>query len=129
MVNVKVSTVLSLLYYNLAATLLKTTRFVLLVKRYFPLIILLLLLLELVLAIDPALNVQAGLGGQLCVFVNKDWSVERRHGLLYNSIFPYILPLVMAIFPIIKLSVKLKESEITEPRKSCVSYLAFRWAA
>lgn len=113
-------TMLVLLYYNWAATELKTTKFSLQVKKFFPVIIFLLLLAEVILAIDPALNVVAGESGQFCVFYNQEWNVQRRHGWLYNSLLPYLLPLVIVIFPVIKLSLKLKEAHIIEPRKSHV---------
>jgi len=113
-------TMLVLLYYNWAATELKTTKFVVEVKKYFPVVILVLFLAEVLLALEPALNVEAGQSGQFCVFVNQEWNVQRRHGWLYNSLLPYLIPLIVVIFPVIKLSLKLKESHIIEPRKSYV---------
>jgi len=114
----QVSIILTMLYYNLLAVFLKTARFELNVKRFFPFLVLGLLLLEMVLVLKPTLNMRASIAQQWCEFVDRDSRVT--DGWLYSVLFPYFLPLVTAIGPSIYLTLRLKEGQIIEPKKSQV---------
>jgi len=114
----QISIVLSILYYNLLAVYLKTARFELNMKRYFPIFVLVLLLLEMFIVLKPTLNMRASIAEQWCEFVDRDSRVL--DGWLYSVLFPYFLPLVASIGPSIYLTLRLKEGEIIEPKKSQV---------
>jgi len=110
--------VLGILYYNLLAVYLKTARFELLSKRYFPVLVVLLLLLEMVIVLRPTLNMRASIAEQWCEFVDQSRRIPDLW--LYSVLFPYFLPLVASIGPAIYLTLRLKEGEIIEPKKSQV---------
>ena len=116
----QISTTITMLYYNMIAVYLKTTKFQLLTRRYFPGLVLGLLLLELVLVLSPVLGVRAGLTEQSCVFVSGEMETRARDGWLYTVLFPYFLPLVAAVGPFIYLAIRLKEGHIIEPQRSQV---------
>lgn len=78
-----------------------------LVKRFFPLILLLFLLTELLLGIWPALNVR-GSNGPRCLHIDDSFATERKHGWLYLVLFPYGIPLLLCIFPVILLAIKVR---------------------
>ena len=107
-----------MLYYNL-----KTARFELNMKRYFPIVVLILLLLEMFIVLKPTLNMRASIAQQWCEFADQDSRVI--DGWLYSVMFPYFLPLVASIGPSIYLTLRLKEVEIIEPKKSQVFLTAF----
>ena len=116
----QISTTITMLYYNMIAVYLKTTKFQLLTRRYFPGLVLGLLLLEVVLVLSPVLGVRAGLTEQSCVFVSGEMETRARDGWLYTVLFPYFLPLVAAVGPFIYLAIRLKEGHIIEPQRSQV---------
>ena len=116
----QISTTITMLYYNMIAVYLKTTKFQLLTRRYFPGLVLGLLLLEVVLVLSPVLRVRAGLTEQSCVFVSGEMETRARDGWLYTVLFPYFLPLVAAVGPFIYLAIRLKEGHIIEPQRSQV---------
>ena len=116
----QISTTITMLYYNMIAVYLKTTKFQLLTRRYFPGLVLGLLLLELLLVLSPVLGVRAGLTEQSCVFVSGEMETRARDGWLYTVLFPYFLPLVAAVGPFIYLAIRLKEGHIIEPQRSQV---------
>ena len=111
-----------MLYYNMIAVYLKTTKFQLLTRRYFPGLVLALLLLEVLMVLGPVLGVRAGVTEQSCVFISGDQMMEvrARDGWLYTVLFPYFLPLVAAVGPFIYLAIRLKEGHIIEPQRSQV---------
>ena len=112
-----------MLYYNLMAVYLKTARFEPNMKRYFPIVVLILLLLEIFIVLKPTLNMRASIAQQWCEFAHQDSTVI--DGWLYSVMFPYFLPLVASIGPSIYLTLRLKEGEIIEPKKSQVFLTAF----
>jgi len=107
---------LTLLYYNLLAVFLKTVRFELHMKRFFPLLVVALLVLEMVIVLKPTLNMRASIAEQWCEF--SDPASRVVSGWLYSVLFPYFLPLVASIGPAIYLTLRIKEGEIIEPKKS-----------
>lgn len=112
-----------MLYYNMIAVYLKTTKFQLLTRRYFPVLVLGLLLLEVFMVLSPVLGVRAGVTQQSCVFIAGEvemMEVRARDGWLYTVLFPYFLPLVAAVGPFIYLAIRLKEGHIIEPQRSQV---------
>lgn len=118
----QISTTITMLYYNMIAVYLKTTKFQLLTRRYFPGLVLVLLLLEVLMVLGPVLGIRAGVTQQSCVFVSGDQMMEvrARDGWLYTVLFPYFLPLVAAVGPYIYLAIRLKEGHIIEPQRSQV---------
>ena len=112
-----------MLYYNLMVVYLKTARFELNMKRYIPIVFLILLLLEMFIVLKPTLNMRASIAQQWCEFADQDSRVI--DGWLYSVMFPYFLPLVASIGPSIYLTLRLKEGEIIEPKKSQVFLTAF----
>ena len=119
----QISTTITMLYYNMIAVYLKTTKFQLLTRRYFPVLVLGLLLLEVFMVLCPVLGVRAGVTQQSCVFIAGEvemMEVRARDGWLYTVLFPYFLPLVAAVGPFIYLAIRLKEGHIIEPQRSQV---------
>ena len=112
-----------MLFYNTLAVYLKTARFELNMKRFFPLLVLGLLLLEMFLVMKPTANMRASIAQQWCEFIDKDNRVV--DGWLYSVLFPYFIPLVASIGPSIYLTLRLKEAEIIEPKKSQVLIIIF----
>jgi len=115
---IQVATALTMLYYNLLAVYLKTTRFQLLVKRYLPVLVLVLVVLVTLLVLPPTLNTRASLAQQWCEYRDQDTRLS--HGWVYQVIFPFFLPLVISALPSLYLALRLKESQIIEPQKSQV---------
>lgn len=109
-----------MLYYNTLAAYLKTSKFQLLTKRYFPVIVMLLLLLETLMVLTPTLGIRSSIAEQHCVYGDNSVEARSRVGWLYNVLFPYWLPFVAAVGPFIYLSIRLKEGHIIEPHKSQV---------
>ena len=112
-----------MLYFNLMVVYLKTARFELNMKRYFPIVVLILLLLEMFIVLKPTLNMRASIAQQWCEFADQDIRVI--DGWLYSVMFSYFLPLVASIGPSIYLTLRLKEEEIIKPKKSQVFLPAF----
>ena len=102
------------------AAYLKTTKFQLLTKRYFPVLVLSLLTLETLMVLSPTLGIRSSISEQWCEFVHPDVSTRSRMGWLYPVLFPYFIPLVAAVGPFIYLAIRLKEGHIIEPQKSQV---------
>lgn len=80
-------------------------------KKYFPIIILGLLKLEVVLTLWPALNVKGAANLQYCYYKDSSKSTVASTGWLYLVIFPYFLPLILIVAPVVYLSIKLKKSK------------------
>ena len=101
--------VLSLLLYTWIAVTLKRTVIEQTAKKYFPHFVLGLFVLELILMIEPTLNVRANASQQFCYHVDKRFSTRRRVGWLYLVLYPYFIPILLSIFPLYKLAMKIKE--------------------
>jgi len=114
----QISTAITMLYYNMLASYLKTTKFQLNTKRYMPVIIVSLLILETVMVLYPTLGIRSSIAEQWCEFVNPDPASRSLIGWLYTVLFPYFFPLVFAIGPFIYLALRVKEGHIIEPQKS-----------
>lgn len=61
-----------MLYYNCLAVYLKTTKFQLLTRRYFPLLVLALLSLMTLMVLQPTLNIKSSRAEQWCQYVHPD---------------------------------------------------------
>ena len=61
-----------MLYYNWLAVYLKTTKFQLLTRRYFPLLALALLVKMTVMVLPPTLNIKSSRAEQWCQYVHSD---------------------------------------------------------
>jgi len=110
------STVLAILYFNLLAVYLKTSKCETIGRQLFPVIVLLLLLIELATTLPPALNVQADSSHRWCELVDTGKRIGE--GWWHGAVLPYWLPLVLASFPTVYLGIKLKSGSIVEPRQS-----------
>ena len=76
------ATALTMLYYNLLAVYLKTTRFQLLVKRYLPVLVVVLVVVVTLLVLPPTLNTRASLAQQWCEYRDQDTRLS--HGWVYQ---------------------------------------------
>jgi len=112
------STVLAILYFNLLAVYLKTSKCETIGLQIFPVIVLLLLLIELATTLPAALNVRVDSSHRMCELVDKSKRVGE--GWWHGVLLPYWLPLVLASFPTVYLGVKLKLGSIVELRQSQV---------
>ncbi|XP_059089044.1 uncharacterized protein LOC131885120 [Tigriopus californicus] len=81
-------------------------------RKYFPVLIIGLFVVELLLAIEPTLNVRGSAAEQYCYHVDKRFSTRRRTGWLYLVLYPYFVPLVVCLFPCIKLGLKLRDKAV-----------------
>ena len=68
----QISTALSMLYYNWLAVYLKTTKFQLLTRRYFPLLAVALFSVMTVMVLQPTLNIKSSRAEQWCQYVHTD---------------------------------------------------------
>jgi len=110
------STVLAILYFNLIAVYLKTSKCETIARQLFPVIVLFLFLIELATTLPPALNVQADSSQRWCELVDRDKRIGE--GWWHGAVLPYWLPLALAAFPTVYLGIKLKMGSIVEPRQS-----------
>ena len=74
----QISTALSMLYYNWLAVYLKTTKFQLLTRRYFPLLAMALFFVMTVMVLQPTLNIKSSRTEQWCQYVHSD--IQSRSG-------------------------------------------------
>ena len=109
-----------MLCYNSLAVYLKTTKFQLVTRRYFPVLVVSLFTLVTVMVIQPTLNIKASPTEQWCQYVHPDRQSRLLEGWLYTVIFPYLLPLLLASGPSIFLALRLRSGHIIEPQKSQV---------
>lgn len=107
-------TVLALLTYTFVFVQFKRTVIEQRAKRFFPLIVIVLLVFELLFAIWPALNVRASSSEQFCYHVDASYSNQRRTGWLYLVLYPYFIPVMMAVFPVVKLALKLRDKSLLD---------------
>jgi len=112
----QVNSVLTMVYYSWLHLEFKKTIIERRMKQFFPLVILSLLILELVMVIGPAVNVRASQTHQRCYYA-VDTKVP---GWLYYWVFPYILPLVLASLPALRIASKLRNASyhMTEQMKT-----------
>merc|ERR1719270_1825428 len=87
----QISTALTMLYYNMLAAYLKTTKFQLLTKRYFLVLVLSLLTLETLMVLSPTLGIRSSISEQWCEFVHPDVSTRSRTGWLYTVLSSYFI--------------------------------------
>ena len=122
----QVNTVLALLYYSWVMMEQKRTIIEQNVKLFFPLIIIGLIILEIIFASGPAAQVRGSQDGSYCLY--NDWATEytqRITGWLFMVIFPYYLPLAIAIFPILRITRRLRRgSEVMTERSKVHNYIA-----
>lgn len=81
-------------------------------RKYFPVLILGLLVVEMLLTIEPTLNVRGSAAEQYCYHVDKRFSTRRRTGWLYLVLYPYFIPLAVCVAPCIKLGLKLRDKAV-----------------
>ena len=72
-----------MLYYNCLAVYLKTTKFQLLTRRYFPLLALALFTLMTVMVLQPTLNIKSSRAEQWCQYVHTDTQSRSAPFLIY----------------------------------------------
>ena len=73
-----------MLYYNWLAVYLKTTKFQLLTRRYFPLLALALFTLMTVMVLQPTLNIKSSRAEQWCQYVHTD--IQSRSGKQWSNL-------------------------------------------
>jgi len=121
----QVNTVLALLYYSWICLEQKKTSIEQNVKLFFPLIILGLIFLEIIFASAPASQVRGSKDFSKCLY--KDDVTEngqRVTGWLFMVLFPYYLPLAISIFPILRITNRLRKgSEVMTERSKVQNYI------
>eukprot|EP00095_Tigriopus_kingsejongensis_P006479 maker-scaffold1058_size66152-snap-gene-0.12 protein:Tk06479 transcript:maker-scaffold1058_size66152-snap-gene-0.12-mRNA-1 annotation:"olfactory receptor 1f12-like" len=81
-------------------------------RKYFPVLVLVLLVVEILLTLEPTLNVRGSAVEQYCYHVDKRFSTRRRTGWLYLVLYPFLIPLAICLFPCIKLGLKLRDKSV-----------------
>ena len=121
----QVNTVLAMLYYSWVILEQKRTIIEQNVKLFFPLIIVGLIIVEILFASAPASQVRGSQDFSHCLY--KDGVTEysqRVTGWLFMVIFPYYLPLAIAIFPILRITNRLRRgSEVMTERCKVHNYI------
>ena len=121
----QVNTVLALLYYSWICLEQKKTSIEQNVKLFFPLILLGLIIVEIIFASAPASQVRGSKDQSKCLY--KDDVTEnsqRITGWLYMVVFPYYLPLAISIFPIFRITSRLRRgSEAMTERSKVQNYI------
>ena len=79
----QISTTITMLYYNMIAVYLKTTKFQLLTRRYFPVLALALFSLMTVMVLQPTLNIKSSRAEQWCQYVHSDIQSRSVVDILY----------------------------------------------
>ena len=108
--------VLSLLYLSLAIMWLKSKKIENMARTWMPLLLLILLILELIFALPPALDIQGSAHGGFCLYTDS-YNHRRLSSWLFQVIFPYYFPLLVAIFPILKITLQLRRREANTDRE------------
>ena len=117
---VQVTTILTMLGYTSLAVYLKTTRFQLVTRRYFPVLALVLVTFSTLTVLQPTLNVRSNPTEQWCQYVHPDLQSRLVSGWLYTVILPYLLPLLLSVGPSVYLALRLRAGLIIEPLRSQV---------
>ena len=117
---VQVTTILTMLGYASLAVYLKTTRFQLVTRRYFPVLALVLVTVSTLTVLQPTLNVRSNPTEQWCQYVHPDLQSRLVSGWLYTVILPYLLPLLLSVGPSVYLALRLRAGLIIEPLRSQV---------
>lgn len=121
----QVNTVLALLYYSWICLEQKKTSIEQNVKLFFPLILLGLIFLEIIFASAPASQVRGSKDFSKCLY--KDDVTEngqRVTGWLFMVLFPYYLPLAISIFPILRITNRLRKgTEVMTERSKVQNYI------
>ena len=107
-------TVLALLAYTFVFVQFKRTIIETRVKRFFPLIVITLFIFELLFAIWPAINIRASSSEQFCYHVDSSYATQRRTGWLYLVLYPYFVPFLLGLFPMVKLGLKLRNRSLLD---------------
>ena len=109
-----------MVYYTALAVYMKTTKFQLITRRYFPVLAVVLLSMSTLAVLQPTLNIRSSGTEQWCQYVHNDDQSRLMSGWLYTVILPYLLPLLLSLPPAIYLAVRLKAGHIIEPQRSQV---------
>ena len=95
------------------------------VKLFFPLILLGLIFLEIIFASAPASQVRGSKDFSKCLY--KDDVTENQQrvtGWLFMVLFPYYLPLAISIFPILRITNRLRKgTEVMTERSKVQNYI------
>ena len=102
--------VLLLLYISLVIMLLKSKKVENFVTKTMalPILALILLFLELIFALPPAMNIKGSSHGKYCHYIGT-FSTRRTTNWLFQVILPYFAPLALAIGPVIKIVLRLRQ--------------------
>ena len=110
--------VLILLYISLSMMLLKSKKVENFVTTMAPVIALILVILELLFALPPALNIQGSSHGKYCHY-SGTYGTRRITNWFFQVILPYFAPLALAIFPVIKIVLRLRQPNSTTEKERC----------
>ena len=77
-------------------------------RKFLPFLLVGLIGLEIIFALPPSLNVRGSTHGRHCLYVDDSFTTVRVTGWLYNVLLPYFIPLLLAIYPIVKIFIKIK---------------------
>lgn len=103
--------VVTMLYLTYAVLELKSKRIETLIRRYLPLVFAGLVVFEVILAVPQAFNIDASDGH--CQYVG-DGAILHTIGWLYNVLLPYFIPLLVSLYPFVRISWTVKR------RNSCL---------
>ena len=101
--------ILASLYLALAMIELKSVKVENLIRRFLPGLFLGLVILETIFALPPAINTRGTAHARHCVYEDNSMTNVSLIGWLYNVLFPYFIPLVLAIYPFTKIFMKIKK--------------------
>lgn len=104
----QVFAVLALLYLTLAMMEINLAKVEAIARKFLPLLFLGLIVLEIIFALPPSLNVKGSSHGRHCLYVDDDFNTVRLTGWLYSVLLPYFIPLLLAIYPMVKIFLKIK---------------------
>ena len=79
---VQVTTALTMVYYTALAVYMKTTKFQLVTRRYFPVLAVLLLSISTLAVLQPTLNIKSSRAEQWCQYVHSD--IQSRYVDIHN---------------------------------------------
>ncbi len=104
--------VIALLYYSWLMIEFKMSRSVEnKIRKWVPLAIVSLIVVEVIIALPPALNVTSSRHAQFCLYLDNSITTLRQTGWLFHVLFPYYIPLVLSVFPVIKILLKLRQQD------------------
>ena len=104
--------VLAMLFYTWLYLELKNVRVEKWTKRFFPFMLVGLFIVELFLVIWPTINVRGSMSGQHCYRVDDSFATQRKTGWLYLVLFPYFIPLLISIFPFLRMSLLMQQNKL-----------------